>query len=83
MYAVKKGLLKRLSFQLFKLGRIIKKNNINIIYTMFGPGLNYRGVKSVTGCAYSNLFFPEIKFIFYSNTNHRIIENFERKFIFP
>ncbi|WP_440882037.1 glycosyltransferase [Tenacibaculum sp. C7A-26P2] len=62
MYAVKKGLLKRLSFQLFKLGRIIKKNNINIIYTMFGPGLNYRGVKSVTGCAYSNLFFPEIKF---------------------
>ena len=49
-------------FQLFFLNKIVKKNKIDIIYTLFGPGLNTKNVISVTGCAYSNLFFPEIKF---------------------
>ena len=62
IYVLKKGLHHRLIFQLFILKKVILRNNIEIIYTMFGPGLHYENVKSVTGCAYSNLFFPEIKF---------------------
>jgi glycosyltransferase involved in cell wall biosynthesis len=62
IHVVKNGLLNRLIFQLFTLGTIILKNDIEIIYTMFGPGLHHKNVKSVTGCAYSNLFFPEINF---------------------
>ncbi len=59
---VKPGLFSRLSFNLFTLKKIIKEHHIDIIYTLFGPSLNGHGVKSVTGCAYSNLFFPEIDF---------------------
>ncbi len=52
----------RIAFNLFDLKKIIKSNHIDIIYTLFGPSLKGHGVKTVTGCAYSNLFFPEIKF---------------------
>ncbi|GGG11430.1 glycosyl transferase [Dokdonia pacifica] len=52
----------RLVFNLFDLKKIIKKHDIDIIYTLFGPSLKGHGVKTVTGCAYSNLFFPEIDF---------------------
>lgn len=62
MYVIKNGLLNRFKFQVFTLSTIVLKNNIEIIYTMFGPGLHSKGIKSVTGCAYSNLFFPEIEF---------------------
>jgi glycosyltransferase involved in cell wall biosynthesis len=54
--------LSRFLFQRLKLSQIVKDNNIDVIYTMFGPGLHCKGVQSVTGCAYSNLFFPEVDF---------------------
>lgn len=52
----------RIFFQVCKLRRVIKRNKIDVIYTMFGPGLHARNTLSITGCAYSNLFFPEIDF---------------------
>lgn len=62
LYVIKKGLVNRFLFQEFTLRTIVSNHNIEIIYTMFGPGLHSKKVKSVTGCAYSNLFFPEIEF---------------------
>lgn len=59
---IENGLLHRFKFITFKLKQLVKQQNIDIIYTLFGPGLKVKGVKSVTGCAYSNLFFPEIDF---------------------
>ncbi|MEN9919102.1 MAG: hypothetical protein RL662_1538 [Bacteroidota bacterium] len=54
--------ISRFLFQIYTLKQITKKYNIDIIYTMFGPGLHVKNIKSVTGCAYSNIFFPEINF---------------------
>ncbi|MDR0333401.1 MAG: glycosyltransferase [Dysgonamonadaceae bacterium] len=61
-YVVKNSLIGRFVFQAIKLKQIVKKEKTDIIYTVFGPGLHCNGVKSITGCAYSNLFFPEINF---------------------
>jgi hypothetical protein len=54
--------LKRIFFQLFIIPNIVKKENIQIIYTMFGPGISVKNTISVTGSAYSNIFFPEVDF---------------------
>jgi glycosyltransferase involved in cell wall biosynthesis len=62
LFIVGVSLSKRFFFQQFLLKKIIEDNNIDLIYTLFGPGLHSSKVKSVTGCAYSNLFFPEIDF---------------------
>lgn len=59
---VKDSHLHRLVFISTRIDEIIINYNIDIIYTLFGPGLHSRRVKSVTGCAYSNLFYPEINF---------------------
>jgi hypothetical protein len=62
VYTIKKGLIERFHFQIFQLKKIFKKEKVALIYTLMGPGLLYKNIKSVTGCAYSNLFFPEINF---------------------
>jgi glycosyltransferase involved in cell wall biosynthesis len=46
----------------FHLKKIVEDHNADVIYTLFGPGLFVKNIPSVTGCAYSNLFFPEIDF---------------------
>lgn len=56
------SLISRLIFQKIKLPKLIKDNNIDVIYTMFGPGLHLPNTLSITGCAYSNIFFPEVDF---------------------
>lgn len=60
--AVRNGLIARLKFQSFSLPNIVKQNNIDVIYTMFGPGLHMNKTISITGSAYSNIYFPEIDF---------------------
>lgn len=60
--SVGSGIISRLIFQQLELRKIVKDNNIDLIYTMFGPGLHVSNTLSITGCAYSNIFFPEIKF---------------------
>ncbi|TMM29147.1 glycosyltransferase family 4 protein [Polaribacter aestuariivivens] len=83
IYTVKEGLYNRLIFQLFRFSKVVLNNNIEIIYTMFGPGLHYRNIKSVTGCAYSNLFYPEIKFwqgySFLQNIKLKLIDRYRLK----
>jgi len=41
---------------------ITKQKKINVIYTLFGIGIKSKKCISVVGNAYSNIFFPEIKF---------------------
>ena len=60
--SVRNDLVSRFCFQWLELPRIIRKYNIDVIYTVFGPGLHNSNTLSITGCAYSNLFFPEINF---------------------
>jgi glycosyltransferase involved in cell wall biosynthesis len=52
----------RFRFEKFKLKKLVKINQVDIIFTMFGPDLPKVGIPSVVGSAYSNLFFPEIDF---------------------
>lgn len=59
---IKDSIRHRVAFQLLELNNVIEKYEINIIYTLFGPGLHSSKVKSVTGSAYSNIYFPEIPF---------------------
>ncbi|MFT5548674.1 MAG: glycosyltransferase involved in cell wall biosynthesis [Candidatus Azotimanducaceae bacterium] len=57
------NIISRLKFELFDCVSLIKKVDPNVIYTQFGPHwLASRGVKNVVGCAYSNLFYPELDF---------------------
>lgn len=62
-YIVKHGLIDRLNFEFFGLKKLQKFYNfkIKMVFTIFGgaPFLSYN-VKRVSGCAYSNIFQPEI-----------------------
>lgn len=61
---VETSLIGRFLFSYFNLKKIVVTHNIDVIYTLFGPGIFVKGIPSITGCAYSNLFFPEIDFWF-------------------
>ena len=52
----------RILFELLLGQHLLKKNNIDIIYTIFGYGFYPRNVKQICGFAVSNIFFPEINF---------------------
>lgn len=52
----------RLFFQYYKLPKYIDIFGINIVYTLFGIGINNTKAISVVGSAYSNIYYPEIKF---------------------
>lgn len=60
--AINNNILHRFYFQKITINEIVKKNSIDVIYTMFGPGLYSGKTISITGTAYSNIFFPEINF---------------------
>ncbi|WP_327018706.1 glycosyltransferase [Croceibacter atlanticus] len=60
--SINNSISSRIFFQYFKLPFIIKRNKTDVLYTMFGPGLNFKNIISITGCAYSNIFYPEIDF---------------------
>lgn len=78
--SVGNGLISRLIFQKNDLPKLVKDNNIDIIYTLFGPGLHLSNTISITGCAYSNIFFPEIDFwngySFLQKLKLRLIDNY-------
>lgn len=56
------NLFERLIFTEFKIKKTVKELSIDLIYTLFGISINNTNAISVVGNAYSNLFFPEIKF---------------------
>jgi glycosyltransferase involved in cell wall biosynthesis len=53
-------LMSRLSFELFGIRRLVADFRPDIVYTQFGPTPWLRGVPNVVGCAYWNLFYPEL-----------------------
>lgn len=57
-----RSIFKRLWFEIIEINSITEDNNIDIVYTLFGTIFVTPKVKIVTGCAYSNLFYPEIDF---------------------
>ncbi|MBZ4191516.1 glycosyltransferase [Niabella beijingensis] len=59
---VNPSIIARLKFETIDVARIIRKNNIDVVYTMFGPSLLRSNCTTVVGCAYSNIFYPEIPF---------------------
>lgn len=54
--------VKRIIFEVFKSGKVLKKNKIDIIYSYFGFGLFPKHIIQITGSVDSNLYYPEIKF---------------------
>ncbi|TXH36603.1 MAG: glycosyltransferase family 1 protein [Rhodospirillaceae bacterium] len=50
----------RVSFELFGIRRLVASYKPDIVYTQFGPTPWLRGVTNVVGCAYWNLFYPEL-----------------------
>jgi len=59
---VKRNLLCRLWYEYYACRHDIKKYNINIVYTQFGPHWPAPNITNIVGCAYSNLMYPEIDF---------------------
>lgn len=62
LIVVNPGLISRAIFSYLSLNKTVNSLQLDVIYTLFGPGLFHKKVLSITGCAYSNIFFPEIKF---------------------
>ena len=58
----------RILYELTRAKFIIKHNQIDIIYTIFGYGFYPKNIKQVCGCAVSNIFYPEINF--WENLNY-------------
>ena len=54
--------VKRILFELLYSKKILKNNEIDIIYSYFGFGLYNKRIKQISGSADSNLFFPNIDF---------------------
>lgn len=62
MVVVSSNPLKRICQEFFTSNNIIKRFNIDIVYTYFGYALYPKKVPQVIGCAVSNVFYPEIDF---------------------
>src|SRR5690606_10540600 len=72
---IKNSLFQRILFEKKTLHSITINWRIDIIFTLFGPGLYSPLIPTVTGSAYSNIFFPEIPFW----EKYSIVERFKRK----
>ncbi len=73
---VSDNIASRLKFEIFSCVLLIKKIKPDVVYTQFGPQwIAGFGVKNVVGCAYSNLFYPEIDFW----RNYSKIKKIERR----
>jgi len=55
-------LAQRLLFEYITCREELEKARADVVYTQFGPHWPAAKVKNVVGCAYSNLFYPEIPF---------------------
>ncbi len=59
---IKNSFISRFMFEYFGLKKVIATYKVKGIFTMFGPDLRKVKLPSVVGCAYSNIFFPEVDF---------------------
>ena len=62
VHNVPDNVFSRLFFENFGCKTVIKKYKPDLIYTQFGPHWPSSNSINVVGCAYSNLFYPEIDF---------------------
>ncbi len=62
VHLVKDDLFHRLIFEYIGCKEIIKQYQPDLIYTQFGPHWPGSSCINVAGCAYSNLFYPELNF---------------------
>lgn len=62
VFTVGHTLLSRLWFQYYKIRKIVDLEQIDVIYTLFGISINNTKALSVVGSAYSNIYYPEVKF---------------------
>jgi len=53
---------RRILFECFKGGSLLRQQKIDVIYTIFGIGLYPKRIKQLSGSADSNIFFPEVDF---------------------
>lgn len=73
---VRDNIFSRLKFEYLSCLALIRKVSPDVIYTQFGPHWPAaRGVNNVVGCAYSNLFYPEIDFW----ANYSLLKRIERR----
>lgn len=74
-FSVKNTLIDRIKFEIFGLKSIRKNHEIKVIFTIFGaaPFCSYKAMK-VSGCAYSNIFQPEINIWGYLPWKDKIIK---------
>ncbi len=59
---VKDNLASRLYFEYFGCKPLLKRYSPDVVYTQFGPHWPGCDLPNVAGCAYSNLFYPELNF---------------------
>ena len=59
---VPKSVMARLWFEYLGCRRLIREVGAKLIYTQFGPHWPGARIFNIVGCAYSNLFYPEINF---------------------
>ena len=59
---VRDSYFSRFRFEHIDAERLLRDHDINLIYTQFGPGWPVKGYFQIAGCAYSNLFYPELDF---------------------
>jgi glycosyltransferase involved in cell wall biosynthesis len=62
VYTVPNSIPARLWFEYIGCRRLIKKVKADVVYTQFGPHWPGSTAPNIVGCAYSNLFYPEIDF---------------------
>jgi len=78
------SILSRLYFEHISCIPLIKNIEPDVIYTQFGPHWpGAKSIKNVVGCAYSNLFYPEIDFWgklpVYKQIVKKVIDFFRKK----
>lgn len=80
---IENNIISRIWFTFISIKSYCRSNRVDVIYTMFGPPLFAPNVISISGCAYSNIFFPEIDFWketnFFKKVRRKVIDHYRLK----
>lgn len=61
-FAIGDTMASRLFYDFWQGSTLVKQVGADVVYTQFGPALHNVTLPQVNGCAYSNLFYPEVDF---------------------